>query len=192
LEPSCSMRTDEQTDMTKLIVAFRNFVNAHENTITACPNTHKVLCEDPPHIRLGSLACFFSLPYMNQSKTTMSWFSSFTGTYFAKLIPSTFYLTNIPLQYSSSPCYILPFKLKYSPQLYALTLPISFLHSEWNIDFSHSTGKVIFMQFNTKYYLKHLTKLLSITTTHDWLFLRLFTVAVSKTLYHKTSMVRPK
>ena len=28
LEPSCSMRTDGQADMTKLIVAFRNFANA--------------------------------------------------------------------------------------------------------------------------------------------------------------------
>ena len=27
-EPNCSMRTDGQTDLTKLIVAFRNFVNA--------------------------------------------------------------------------------------------------------------------------------------------------------------------
>jgi hypothetical protein len=27
-EPSCSMRTDGQTDMTKLIVAVRNFANA--------------------------------------------------------------------------------------------------------------------------------------------------------------------
>jgi len=27
-EPSCSMRTDRQTDMTKLIVAIRNFANA--------------------------------------------------------------------------------------------------------------------------------------------------------------------
>jgi len=26
-EPSCSMRKDRRTDMTKLIVAFRNFVN---------------------------------------------------------------------------------------------------------------------------------------------------------------------
>jgi hypothetical protein len=26
-EPSCSMRTDEQTDMVKIIVAFRNFAN---------------------------------------------------------------------------------------------------------------------------------------------------------------------
>ena len=30
-EPSCSMRTDGRTDMTKLIVAFRNFANAHKN-----------------------------------------------------------------------------------------------------------------------------------------------------------------
>jgi hypothetical protein len=27
-ETSCSMRTDVQTDITKLVVAFRNFVNA--------------------------------------------------------------------------------------------------------------------------------------------------------------------
>jgi len=27
-EPSCSIRTDGRTDMTKLIVAFRNFANA--------------------------------------------------------------------------------------------------------------------------------------------------------------------
>jgi len=30
-EPSCSMWTDGRTDMTKLIVAFRNFVNASKN-----------------------------------------------------------------------------------------------------------------------------------------------------------------
>jgi hypothetical protein len=30
-EPSCSMRTDWQTDMTKLIVAFRSFANAPKN-----------------------------------------------------------------------------------------------------------------------------------------------------------------
>jgi hypothetical protein len=31
LEVSCSVRTDRLTDMTKLIVAFRNFANASEN-----------------------------------------------------------------------------------------------------------------------------------------------------------------
>jgi hypothetical protein len=30
-EPSCSMRADGQTDMRKLIVAFRNFANAPKN-----------------------------------------------------------------------------------------------------------------------------------------------------------------
>jgi hypothetical protein len=30
-EPSCSMRTDRRTDLTKLIVAFRSFVNAPKN-----------------------------------------------------------------------------------------------------------------------------------------------------------------
>jgi hypothetical protein len=30
-EPSCSMRTDRRTDMTKLIVAFRNFAQAPKN-----------------------------------------------------------------------------------------------------------------------------------------------------------------
>jgi len=30
-EPSCSMRTDGRTDMTKLIVAFRNFMKASKN-----------------------------------------------------------------------------------------------------------------------------------------------------------------
>jgi hypothetical protein len=30
-EPSCSMQTDGQTDMTKLTVVFRNFVNAPKN-----------------------------------------------------------------------------------------------------------------------------------------------------------------
>jgi hypothetical protein len=34
LEPSLSMRTDGQTDMTKLIVAFRNFANAPKNGYT--------------------------------------------------------------------------------------------------------------------------------------------------------------
>jgi hypothetical protein len=34
-EPSCSMRTDRQTDMTKLIVAVRNFANAPENEVIA-------------------------------------------------------------------------------------------------------------------------------------------------------------
>ena len=34
-EPSCSMRSDRRTDMTKLIVAFRNFVNAPKNGIWA-------------------------------------------------------------------------------------------------------------------------------------------------------------
>jgi len=29
--PSCSMRTDERTDMMKLIVAFSNFANALKN-----------------------------------------------------------------------------------------------------------------------------------------------------------------
>jgi len=31
-EPSCSMRTDWRTDITKLIVAFRTFASAHRNT----------------------------------------------------------------------------------------------------------------------------------------------------------------
>jgi hypothetical protein len=31
-EPSCFMRTDRRTDMTKLIVAFRNFANAPKNS----------------------------------------------------------------------------------------------------------------------------------------------------------------
>jgi len=31
LNPSCSMRTDEPSDMTKLIVALRNVVNAPKN-----------------------------------------------------------------------------------------------------------------------------------------------------------------
>ena len=31
-EPSCSMRTDGQTDMTKVIAAFRNFANAPKMT----------------------------------------------------------------------------------------------------------------------------------------------------------------
>jgi len=30
-EPSCSMRTDGRTDMTKLIVAFRNYANEPKN-----------------------------------------------------------------------------------------------------------------------------------------------------------------
>jgi len=30
-EPTCSVRTDGRTDMAKLIVAFRNFVNAPKN-----------------------------------------------------------------------------------------------------------------------------------------------------------------
>jgi hypothetical protein len=30
-ESSCSMRTDEKTEMAKLIVAFRNFINAPKN-----------------------------------------------------------------------------------------------------------------------------------------------------------------
>ena len=30
-EPRCSMQTDEQTDTTKLTVAFRNFANAPKN-----------------------------------------------------------------------------------------------------------------------------------------------------------------
>ena len=30
-EPSSSMRTDRQTDMTKLLVAFRKFANAPKN-----------------------------------------------------------------------------------------------------------------------------------------------------------------
>jgi hypothetical protein len=30
-EPSCSMQTDDRTDMTSLIVAFRNFSNAPKN-----------------------------------------------------------------------------------------------------------------------------------------------------------------
>ena len=33
-EQSCSMRTDRRTNMTKLIIAFRNFVNAPENWTT--------------------------------------------------------------------------------------------------------------------------------------------------------------
>ena len=33
-EPSCSIRTDGRTDMTKLIVAFRNFANAPKNSYT--------------------------------------------------------------------------------------------------------------------------------------------------------------
>jgi len=32
-EPMCSMRTNGQTDSTKLIVAFRNFANAPKNSI---------------------------------------------------------------------------------------------------------------------------------------------------------------
>jgi Fe-S-cluster formation regulator IscX/YfhJ len=31
-EPSCSLRTDRQTDMKKLIVAFRNFADAPKNS----------------------------------------------------------------------------------------------------------------------------------------------------------------
>jgi hypothetical protein len=31
-KPSCFMRTEGQTDMTKLIVAFRNFANAPEES----------------------------------------------------------------------------------------------------------------------------------------------------------------
>jgi hypothetical protein len=32
-EPSCSMRTDRQTDMTKLVVPSRNFANAPETLV---------------------------------------------------------------------------------------------------------------------------------------------------------------
>jgi hypothetical protein len=34
---SCSMRTDEQTDMTKVIVAFRDFANAFKNVAKLSP-----------------------------------------------------------------------------------------------------------------------------------------------------------
>jgi hypothetical protein len=37
-EPSCSTRTDGQTDMTKLIAAFRNFVKAPKHP-TLCPQS---------------------------------------------------------------------------------------------------------------------------------------------------------
>jgi hypothetical protein len=40
-EPSCSTRTVRRTDMTKLIVAFRNFANAHKNLLLQ--NVHAVL-----------------------------------------------------------------------------------------------------------------------------------------------------
>jgi hypothetical protein len=44
-EPSCSMSTDGQTDMTKLTAAFRNFANAPKNrqTDTARSSFHNVL-----------------------------------------------------------------------------------------------------------------------------------------------------
>ena len=38
-EPSCSLRTDRQTDMTKLIVAFLNFTNATKKH-TSCPTEY--------------------------------------------------------------------------------------------------------------------------------------------------------
>jgi hypothetical protein len=44
--PSCSVRTARQTDMTRLIIAFRNFENAHKTTKddTQGPALHSLTC----------------------------------------------------------------------------------------------------------------------------------------------------
>ena len=47
-EPSCSMRTDRRTDMTKLIVLFRNFVNAPTNTYI---HPHSRFRFEDPYVR---------------------------------------------------------------------------------------------------------------------------------------------
>jgi len=41
-EPSCSMRTDGQTDMTKLIVTFRYFVEAPKKALLSSVGTRTV------------------------------------------------------------------------------------------------------------------------------------------------------
>jgi hypothetical protein len=43
-EPSCSMRTDKQTDMTKLIVAFRNFAKAPKKSAVIYFLPHRTIC----------------------------------------------------------------------------------------------------------------------------------------------------
>ena len=44
LEPSCSMRTDRMTDMTKLIVAFRNIMKAPKNATEVANQLQACLC----------------------------------------------------------------------------------------------------------------------------------------------------
>ena len=52
VEPSFSMRTDGQTDMTKLIVAFRNFVIAPE--VTEYERVILVVVITMPHVFNGA------------------------------------------------------------------------------------------------------------------------------------------
>jgi len=58
-ELSCSMRTDRQTDMTKLIVAFRNFGKAHKKTplCKMAHNSNQVPCPIASQIKKGKLNC---------------------------------------------------------------------------------------------------------------------------------------
>ena len=57
-EPSCSLRTDGRTDLTKLIVGFRNFTNAPISLERAsCVRLRTVRCRQWPRARFPATIC---------------------------------------------------------------------------------------------------------------------------------------
>jgi hypothetical protein len=61
-EPSCSMRTDRQTDMTKLIVAARKFANAPKKTLHSAQTQHVwVPCNSHGTYRLPTMVLYSTM-----------------------------------------------------------------------------------------------------------------------------------
>ena len=75
-EPSCSIRTGEQTDMMKLVVAFRNFANTPDNWIGSggiFPPFYPL--KATIHVTLGVLKMFaLAYHYMKLTSTYYQYF----------------------------------------------------------------------------------------------------------------------
>ena len=71
-EPSCSIRTDRQTDMMKLTVAFRNFVNAPNNSVPTSQRTQSASITETNLLMLLSEIqnCWYSLRYLQLGTIT--------------------------------------------------------------------------------------------------------------------------